>query len=81
MQSHDFTCIFFNNNSYLYTTLPNNDDFMNHNDIFDKINNIRCSSITDFSKIEGSLEKLENMKDFSWQNTTSILFRWLSYHG
>ncbi len=73
LQSHDFTCIFFNNNSSLYTTFQNNDDFMNHNDIFDKINNIRCSSITDFSKIEGSLEKLENIKDFCWENTTSIL--------
>ena len=73
LELNELSCIFFNNNSYLYTSLEDDHYYMSHDEIFDKINNIRCSSCTDFSKIETSLENLESINNFTWENTISIL--------
>jgi hypothetical protein len=75
LEQNNMSCIFFNNHSFLYTTLDScsPEYFMLHDDIFQKINTVRCSSITDFSKIETSLDHLEKIKNFSWDETTSIL--------
>lgn len=73
LEFHDFSCIFFNNYSHLFTTLPDNKYFMSHHGIFDKINTIRCSSITDFSKIEASLIELEGLEGYRGENIVSII--------
>lgn len=78
LQSHDVSCMFFNNDCSLFTTLeqnvgePNN-YFITHQELFKKIQSIRCSSITDFNKIAQCLEKLENIKSYDSSNTISII--------
>ena len=46
LMMHDFTCILFNNDSKIYSTLKTSDEFStNHEEILKKIQSVRCSSI------------------------------------
>lgn len=60
---HDISCIFFNNDVKVMTTLEGSEYKVDHSIILQTILNIRCASITDFSKIIDGLEKL-NIKDY-----------------
>lgn len=60
---HDISCIFFNNDVKVMTTLEGSEYKVDHSIILQNILNIRCSSITDFSKIIDGLEKL-NINDY-----------------
>lgn len=60
---HDISCIFFNNDVKVMTTLEDSEYKVDHSIILQTILNIRCASITDFSKIIEGLEKL-NIKDY-----------------
>ncbi len=71
---HDFTCILFNNDSKIYSTLKTSDDFStSHDEILKKIYSIRCSSITDFSKIETSINKLETLVNYDSSKVISVI--------
>lgn len=71
---HDFTCILFNNESKIYSTLKTSDEFStNHDEILQKILSIRCSSITDFAKIQTSMDKLETLVNYDSSNIISII--------
>ena len=60
---HNISCIFFNNDVKVMTTFEGSDYKVDHSIILQTILNIRCASITDFSKIIDGLDKL-NIKDY-----------------
>ena len=51
LKEHEISCIFFNNDVKVMSTLEIPEIHVDHSVIFQTIQNIRCSSITDFSKI------------------------------
>ena len=51
LKEHEISCIFFNNDVKVMSTLDIPEIHVDHSVIFQTIQNIRCSSITDFSKI------------------------------
>lgn len=72
LNQHEVSCIFFNNDVKVMTTLEESEYFTDHSLLLQTIQNIRCSSITDFSKILDGIEKLD-IKKFKDLDTISII--------
>lgn len=62
LKTHEISIIFFNNYSHFVTTLNGDESTKQHEDIFKYFKNIKCSSITDFSCILSSLNKLKELE-------------------
>ena len=61
LKEHEISCIFFNNDVKVMSTLEIPEIHVDHSVIFQTIQNIRCSSITDFSKIIDFLIKYRKL--------------------
>lgn len=71
---HDISLIFFNNKSYFITTKIDYEFSQTHKYIFEHLQNVKCSSITDFSELLLPLRNIEMMfpKDI-YENNFIIL--------
>ena len=61
LQNHEISCIFFNNDLKIISTLKNYEHNVDHSLIYHTIQNIKCSSITNFAKIIDGLEVIDNL--------------------
>ena len=72
LSQHEVSCIFFNNDVKVMTTLGEYEYSTDHSLLLQTIQNIRCSSITDFSKILEGIDKL-GVKKMDDVDTISII--------
>ena len=72
LSQHEVSCIFFNNDVKVMTTLGELEYSTDHSLLLQTIQNIRCSSITDFSKILEGIDKL-GIKKIDNLETISII--------
>ena len=72
LSQHEVSCIFFNNDVKVMTTLGEYEYSTDHSLLLQTIQNIRCSSITDFSKILEGIDKL-GVKKMDDLDTISII--------
>ena len=72
LSQHEVSCIFFNNDVKVMTTLGEYEYSTDHSILLQTIQNIRCSSITDFSKILEGIDKL-GVKKMDDLDTISII--------
>lgn len=73
LNQHEVSCIFFNNDVKVMTTLDDLEYSTDHSLLLQTIQNIRCSSITDFSKILDGIEKLDYKKRKNLETISIII--------
>lgn len=61
LKNHEVSFLFFNNDFKIYTTIKDSPYSVDHSIMLNTIQNIRCSSITDFSQIMRGLRIIEGM--------------------
>lgn len=62
LKNHEVSLLFFNNDFKIYTTLKDSSYFVDHSIMLNTIQNIRCSSITDFSQIMKGLKIINDIQ-------------------
>ena len=62
LKNHEVSLLFFNNDFKIYTTLNESLYSVDHSILLSTIQNIRCSSITDFSQIILGMKIIQDMK-------------------
>ena len=71
IKNHEISCIFFNNDLKILSTLPDFEYTVDHSILYHTVQNIKCSSITNFSKIIEGLEEIDKLE--CKLETTSII--------
>lgn len=62
LKNHEVSFLFFNNDFKIYTTLSESLYSVDHSILLSTMQNIRCSSITDFSQIIFGMKIIQDMK-------------------
>lgn len=62
LKHHEVTCIFFNNDVKILSTLQEYEFHVDHYVLYHTVQNIKCSSITNFSKIIEGMNEIESLE-------------------
>ncbi len=62
LKNHEVTCIFFNNDVKILSTLKEYEFHVDHYVLYHTVQNIKCSSITNFAKIIEGMSEIERVQ-------------------